>query len=315
MIWSVRALLVVFVFFGIQAGVAAPFEPGLAGFEVGIRGQRNPYRVLGVFVRPGETVELELPGAKFALVDPNGAETGVHHGDHLLRWTAPNEPGLVSLEIRRAGRDHGMTLHVFVLVPSERVRDGRLGGYRIDAYPTRPLRGLARYQAPEGFVEVTPDIGETLVSPHFRLKQFQCKQEGGPPRYIVLHERLLLKLELVLQAVNEQGYRADSLHVMSGYRTPFYNRAIGNVQYSRHVYGDGADVFVDTSPRDDLMDDLDGNGTIDVRDARLLYEIVDGLEGGDDANLVGGLAAYAATAAHGPFVHLDVRGYRARWGR
>ena len=315
MTWSVRALLVVSVLLGTQTGVAETFDPGIAGFEIGIRGQRNPYRVLGLFARPDETVELELPGAEFVAFDSDGAKTGARQTDRLLNWTAPSRPGLVSLEIRRIGEDQGMTLNVFVLVPSERVQGGRLGGYRIDTYPARPLRGLERYRAPAGFVEVTPENGETPLSPHFRLKQFLCKQEGGPPRYVVLHERLLLKLELVLQAVNERGFRAETLHVMSGYRTPFYNRAIGNVQYSRHVYGDGADLFVDSSPRDGVMDDLDGNGTIDVRDAKLLFEIVDGLEEGDEAQLVGGLAAYPATAAHGPFVHLDVRGYRARWGR
>ena len=35
----------------------------------------------------------------------------------------------------------------------------------------------------------------------------------------------------------------------------------------------------------------------------------------DAGGLVGGLAAYDATTAHGPFVHIDLRGYRARWGR
>ena len=28
----------------------------------------------------------------------------------------------------------------------------------------------------------------------------------------------------------------------------------------------------------------------------------------------GGLGLYKANAAHGPFVHVDVRGYPARWG-
>ena len=29
--------------------------------------------------------------------------------------------------------------------------------------------------------------------------------------------------------------------------------------------------------------------------------------------VVGGLGAYGSTAAHGPFVHVDTRGHRARW--
>ena len=31
--------------------------------------------------------------------------------------------------------------------------------------------------------------------------------------------------------------------------------------------------------------------------------------------LVGGLGVYRATRARGPFIHVDVRGDRARWGR
>ncbi|MFH2036543.1 MAG: hypothetical protein ABIJ45_09090 [Candidatus Zixiibacteriota bacterium] len=29
---------------------------------------------------------------------------------------------------------------------------------------------------------------------------------------------------------------------------------------------------------------------------------------------IGGLGRYKKTEDHGPFVHTDVRGYRARWG-
>jgi len=31
-------------------------------------------------------------------------------------------------------------------------------------------------------------------------------------------------------------------------------------------------------------------------------------------SLVGGVGIYPANSAHGPFVHIDVRGTRARWG-
>jgi hypothetical protein len=31
--------------------------------------------------------------------------------------------------------------------------------------------------------------------------------------------------------------------------------------------------------------------------------------------LIGGLGMYKATRQHGPFIHVDVRGNRARWGR
>jgi hypothetical protein len=112
---------------------------------------------------------------------------------------------------------------------------------------------------------------------------------------------------------------------MSGYRTPFYNCAIGNVRYSCHQWGLAADVFVDRD-EDGMMDDLNRDGRIDLADADLLYEIIEGIGAAKvpavttaasapaSGHSAGGLAKYAATPAHGPFIHVDVRGRRARWG-
>ena len=62
----------------------------------------------------------------------------------------------------------------------------------------------------------------------------------------------------------------------------------------------------------DRMDDLDGDGKITVGDARVLLAVAERVEA-DHPNLVGGLSAYPANSAHGPFVHVDARGVKARW--
>ena len=52
-----------------------------------------------------------------------------------------------------------------------------------------------------------------------------------------------------------------------------------------------------------------------VHDAGVLYDLIDRLYGKKSYEpYVGGLGRYKANAAHGPFVHVDVRGTRARWG-
>jgi uncharacterized protein YcbK (DUF882 family) len=101
---------------------------------------------------------------------------------------------------------------------------------------------------------------------------------------------------------------------MSGFRTPWYNRAIGNTtDYSRHLWGDAADVYVDRDGDGD-MDDLDGDGRVDLDDARILAAFVDQVERDAESHLpVGGMGLYRRNAAHGPFVHVDARGTRARW--
>jgi hypothetical protein len=132
---------------------------------------------------------------------------------------------------------------------------------------------------------------------------------------MVLREKLLLKLELILANVNELGYQCHTFNILSGYRTPYYNKTIGNVTYSRHMWGGAADIFIDENPRDDIMDDLNRDGKIDWRDAKILYDIIDDMSWEAFFEpFVGGLARYKKTLTHGPFIHVDVRGRRTRWG-
>jgi uncharacterized protein YcbK (DUF882 family) len=84
------------------------------------------------------------------------------------------------------------------------------------------------------------------------------------------------------------------------------------VSDSRHQYGDAADVYVTDGGRD-WMTDLNRDGRVDLRDARLLASAAERVETAHP-ELVGGIGVYPATGAHGPFVHIDVRGTRARWG-
>ena len=62
------------------------------------------------------------------------------------------------------------------------------------------------------------------------------------------------------------------------------------------------------------MDDVNRDGRVDTRDARIVLGAVDRVET-QHPDLVGGAGVYAATRAHGPFTHIDARGTRARWGR
>ena len=132
------------------------------------------------------------------------------------------------------------------------------------------------YLPPPGFIEVTKDNQDTKVSPHFTLKQFLCKEDTTRPfpKYVVLKERLPLKLEAMLERVNELGVKVDTLHVMSAYRTPYYNHAIGDVKYSMHQWGSAADVYVDPHKKN-RMEDLNRDGRVDIEDAKFLYDDIE----------------------------------------
>jgi Peptidase M15 len=287
------------------------YTPGRAAFHVKFNGERLLYRLNSAFVLPGDEIFVEV-------VDADAQRKN----DYTFRATLEKERQLGptrwywNVKVQRARSNTTVTLNIFVMVPLDRIEDGMLNGYRIGQYPTVALRQQAIYTPPRGLIEVTRENENMLVSPHFCLRQFLCKQESDYPKYLALDARLLTALELLLEKANARGYHARSFTVMSGYRTPYYNRAIGNsTRYSRHLWGDAADIFIDENPADGRMDDLNQDGTVDSHDAEVMYDLIESeYDSRYQKLLVGGLARYRETSAHGPFVHVDVRGIASRWG-
>lgn len=294
------------------------WQPDRAGFSVRFHGEETHHTLLGVFVLPGEVLPLAVAEAdraagSYELESP--AETAVEPaGPAAWRWTAPAATGLYPLIVHQAPSGLTLTLNVFVMVPASQARGGELNGYRLGDYPDEPFRDLPSYLPPRGFIEVTEELRDARVAPHFTLAQFLCRQQGGFPKYVALRERLLLKLEMIVEAVNASGHPADTLSIQSGYRTPHHNHTRSRGRYSRHIYGDAADLFVDQDGNG-RMDDLDGNGRLGNGDAEALRRIVEGIDGLPTlAEYVGGLGFYRGGASHGPYLHVDTRGYPARWG-
>jgi hypothetical protein len=257
---------------------------------------------LGIHQWQAEDIEVKLNGKPVGRAD-----------EGFWRLKAPSAPGTYELLIQDSQRQLATRLNLFVMQPYGSMLNNEINGYRIDPYP-RPREGHeTRYLVPRGFIEVTEQNKQVMVSPHFSLQQFLCKQEAGWPRYLLLNERMLALLEQLVLALQEAGVPVASLSVISGYRTPYYNRRIGNVANSRHVYGDAFDWYVDVDG-DGRMDDLNGDGKFDGDDSRWLYAFVDEfLALPRNYMFVGGLGRYSPTRHHGGFVHVDTRGFRARW--
>jgi hypothetical protein len=293
------------------------YSSGKTSFAVKIRDNVSPYEIIYVSVLPGEKLDIEIvepDGQSEFRLDAEWCEVR-RNEQYKWTWSAPAGKGMYPLNILEIASGDRMIVNAFVVVPISEKKGEDLNGYRIGSYPAIPLRQLPIYTPPKGFIEVTEENLNTRVSPHFTLSQFLCKQEGGFPKYLVLRTKLLLKLELILEKVNEKGYACSTFNVLSGYRTPYYNKLIGNVKYSRHLWGGAADIFIDENPPDDMMDDLNNDGKNDYHDAAILYDIIDGMYGKSlYQHFIGGLGRYRKSSLHGPFVHVDVRGFRARWG-
>jgi len=317
--WIQFFILVISILFqsSISKSWDKAFKIDKAGFSIKFRGLVLPYRVMGIFILPNEQIHLQAINSNIQdsyILDAKQGKV-ILNGKNKWIWQAPTNPGLHPIKIFQLQPQDSIRMNVFVMAPFSNIKDGRLNGCDIGEYPTIPLKyANKKYKAPVGFIEVTKDNENTWISPHFKLNQFLCKQNGDYPKYIVLKERLLLKLELILELLNEKGIHCNTLKIMSGYRTPHYNKTIGNVKFSRHIFGGAADFYVDVSPEDGMMDDLNGDGKINIKDAKMIYYHIESIS--DEPfyqSFIGGLAAYKKTASHGPFVHIDVRGYKARW--
>jgi hypothetical protein len=269
---------------------------------------------------PGEELELDVPlppGAEleFTPVPGTAADTTTFRG------APPEQAGIWNVAIRMRGAVRQIPdLNVITQVPLAEARAGRIRGYRIGEWAVP--RGLSpqqqrAYQQPRGMIEVTPENMNLQVSEHFRLRDFLTKgQEDVWPKYVLMSPRLLDKLELTIQELERMGHPVENVGIISGFRHPFYNLHGGDPRgrgaLSRHMYGDAMDWYVDNT-RNGCMDDLNGDGTVDVRDVQIIAEAAERVER-QHPHLIGGIGIYRPVrGSHCGFIHLDTRGWRARW--
>ena len=253
--------------------------------------------------------ETIMPGTGLNIDLPPGHSLSINGTRWTPDWRAPATPQTLPAELTANGRTVAR-INIFVLEPhANKDSRGWLNGYRIGNYPKDDPQGFIRLDGPED--------REHALSPHFKLGQFLCKQQPDQwPKYVLVSQDNILRLEALLESLNDdKTIEAETFFVMSGFRTPFYNTAIGSARFSRHMYGDAADIYVDVKPRNGTMDDLNRDGKINKADADFLYDYAQKLYRSRDDLPKGGIGAYRANAVHGPFVHVDGRGSTARWGR
>lgn len=290
---------------------------------------RSPRKLDVQYVSPWVDAVTVLPGDRFPLraLTPGGKPVSVTwrakggklaYGGDLAVWTAPLEPGAYSVTGTGlvAGRTTSRALTMIVTVPASNVKGGKLNGYPIGTYPrgfgpkptlvaNRGTRGGDdRYSVPAGFVELTKETADVPLSRHYKLREFQGKDAFvGGKKYLFVEPRLVEKLERLIVTLNAAGYPCEKLELMSAYRSPALNRAIGNVtSLSRHTYGDAADM---------ICQDFNRDGKNDYLDAQILLAAVTKLD--KETDLTGGAHLYPPTPGHGYFVHTDTRGTLVRW--
>ncbi len=147
--------------------------------------------------------------------DP-GEGSGEESGDE----TAGGMPA----EVCYPGADMAYTTCFPVVYP-----DSPPAGY---AYPP-PLNGNANYRAPIGYLDLETIDPLVYVAPNFQFGELAQLEKG---RWAVVQPHAVESIQELRDAVG-------SITVNSGYRSVDYNAGVGGATYSRHMYGDGFDLY------------------------------------------------------------------------
>lgn len=267
-------------------------------------------------VKPGE--QVDLPAGADSLPADARIVLQNEEGERIPASGTPTRSGIwnLVLQVRDAVRP-ASDVHVITLVPLSDKKNGRIGTYNIGNWPYEQGGAPKEvYRPPAGLIQVTPENRDLWLSEHIQLKDFITKgQENVWPKYVAVQPRVLDKVELVIQELQAMGHPVTNIFAVSGFRTPSYNAGggvtAGRGKLSRHMYGDAMDIAVDND-NNGIMDDLNGDGRINLADARVIGAAVDRVEA-KYPNLVGGMHYYPPTGGHQGMVHIDTRGFRARW--
>jgi hypothetical protein len=294
--------------------VAYLTDAALAALAVPARGESGKLRVRiqkGGTPITGILADTLPPGSVATFSSGSAAES-------TSAFIAPRRPGIWRLALNIGNAIKPLAdFSVITLRPATEKKAGRLGLYFIGNWPAaRRGRPGVSYDPPNGFIEVTVQNQNTQLSEHFKLRDFlPHDQQNVWPKYVVVDIKMIDKDELVLQDLKEHGINPNGVRVLSGFRTPQYNAGGGDPRgraaLSRHMYGDANDIFIDNDG-DGQMDDLNHDGRVNIADAKVIQDAVNRVERAHPS-LIGGCGIYSGTSAHGPFTHIDTRGYPARW--
>lgn len=305
------------IFTFILSANAEAYSIEQADFSIVYNDLEIPFKTFSIFVLPREKIEISIAEKdqnQQYIIQLGGKE---FKSNSSFKWQAHAEPGHYTAAIRKGknnSRNSKIKLNVFVLYPYSKKTGEYLDGFKIGKYPKITPAKKPHYSRPKGFLKIEKSFLELKLTPHFKVKQFLTNQSSQFPQYIVIKEKLLLKMEYFLKEVNNEGYKAETFGIVSSYRTPYFNKKLGNqTNFSRHLFGDAADIYIDNNA-DNWMDDLNCDGKINLADADVLFALAQKFDQQKKYNtLKGGLSSYKGNGVRGPFIHLDTRGFHVNW--
>ena len=239
------------------------------------------------------------------------------------------------------------TVRILTPVDSGHMVNWRIDGYEVGEYldpkdPTVAKRFNVesdwyqkypdRFSVPKIFYKVDSAWKDLKISPNLTIGFFTIDfpwKSLGMPQYIALDWNLVTKLEDLIALMRADGRQVSRLVPIYGFRPPAFN--LGTIEerpgtnlkvpFSLHQYGCAVDVIIDEN-NDNQLDDLNGDGVVDIHDAAVIMHYVNILDRQyreqKRMGLVGGAGLYTHNdfverteylKIQTPYIHIDTRGF------
>lgn len=309
-------LLLILLIISFSLNTAA-FSNEHANFSIVYDDLKIPLKIFSIFVMPGEEIKFSIAEEDRGQMYQIELGGKIFESESSFTWQAQSESGHYQATIKEKNNDSSASeikINVFVLHSHQEKNGQYLENFRIGHYPEIPVDKSEYYTKPDGFLKIEESLLEVNLTPHFKMEQFLTSQSEKLPQFIAIQESLLLKLEFFLEEVNNAGYQADTFGIVSLYRSPYFNKELGNnTDLSRHLFGDAADIYIDNSGNE-WMDDLNEDGNSTRADADILYDLAVKFDQKEEFSaLQGGVSSYKGNGVRGPFIHIDTRGFHVSW--
>ncbi len=283
-----------------------------------------------VIVLPGENlaVSAEHPSGTGRVILNKDGEP--YREDYTLNFTAPMNPGAYYMSFTLTAEQASEPYELCVFVPykatGRRAAKGLdliVDGEDVGTYRDVKFSGNDKvranpdsYQPPVWWLRITPGNESFAVVPRLTVGELVAFTEDTGLRHtevVPVCYRMWQAVEQLRKALEAKSIPGSALYLISMFRSPRYNRAVGSNAFGRHIYGDAFDFYIDLEG-DGKASDLNNDGKVDRRDAYRIVSIIENLQA-DGRIPMGGIGVYQTVGGdHGLTMHLDMRGHRATWG-
>ena len=159
------------------------------------------------------------------------------------------------------------------------------------------LRGGTYYKVPSDSI-YQKIVGKNRIRNFIPRDKYYKSIQYGDQTYLywLLDKRILYRVIELQDELEKLGYNRNAFYIRSNFRHPQYNEQIKGASKSRHIKGEAVDLTIQDINQDGKYTDEDKKIVLDLAEKKIIGN-------------KGGVGLYPGTRS----VHLDVRGYRARW--